>query len=79
MTRLVEGFRARGITVLAADESTEPLHASGHPCQGELTDLYQILRPALVMAPVHGEVAHMAAANVQEAKRAGVGATLNRK
>jgi ribonuclease J len=74
VTRLVEGFRARGITVLAADESTEPLHASGHPCQGELTDLYQILRPALVI-PVHGEAAHMAA-NAQVAKRAGVGATL---
>ena len=74
VTRLVEGFRARGIMVLAADESTELLHASGHPCQGELTDLYQILRPALVI-PVHGEAAHMAA-NAQVAKRAGVGATL---
>ena len=74
ITRLIEGFRARGITVLAADESNMPLHASSHPCQGELTDLYQILKPALVV-PVHGERAHMAA-NADVAKRAGVGATL---
>ena len=74
VTRLIEGFRARGITVIAADESAEPLHASGHPCQGELADLYQILKPALVV-PVHGERAHMAA-NADVAKRAGVAATL---
>ena len=74
VTRLIEGFRARGITVISADESAEPLHASGHPCQGELTDLYQILKPSLVV-PVHGERAHMAA-NADVAKRAGVAATL---
>ena len=74
VTRLIEGFRSRGITVVAADESAEPLHASGHPCQEELRDLYQILKPALVV-PVHGEKAHMAA-NADVAKSAGVGATL---
>ena len=74
VTRLVEGFRARGISVVSADESAEPLHASGHPCQGELTDLYHILRPSLVV-PVHGEKAHMAA-NAKVAKSAGVAATL---
>lgn len=74
VTRLIEGFHSRGITVVAADESAELLHASGHPCQGELTDLYRMLKPALVV-PVHGEKAHMAA-NADIAKSAGVGATL---
>ena len=74
VSSLIEGFRARGIAVVSAEESAEPLHASGHPCQGELTDLYQILRPALVI-PVHGERAHMTA-NADVAKNAGVGATL---
>ena len=58
--RLVGGLRARDIKVITADDSDEPLHASGHPCQGELTDLYRLLRPAL-MIPVHGEKNHMAA------------------
>jgi ribonuclease J len=56
--RLVQGLRGRGVELIEADDSPVPLHASGHPCQDELRDLYQILKPALVI-PVHGEAAHM--------------------
>lgn len=51
-----------------------PLHASGHPCQDELRDLYQLLKPSLVV-PVHGEAAHMIA-NARIAKQAGASAAL---
>ena len=74
VTRLVDGLRARDIRVIAADDSGEPLHASGHPCQGELADLYRLLKPALAI-PVHGEQAHMAA-NAKIARDAGVSSTL---
>jgi ribonuclease J len=74
VARLIEGFRARGIHVLEADSSDTPLHASGHPCQDELRDLYQLLKPSLVV-PVHGEAAHMAA-NAKIAKQAGASAAL---
>ena len=74
---MVDGLRARDIRVIAADDSDEPLHASGHPGQGELTDLYRLLKPALAI-PVHGEQAHMAA-NARLARDAGVSSTLTGK
>jgi len=37
-----------------------PIHVSGHPCRGELTRMYQWLRPRIAI-PVHGEAQHMAA------------------
>ena len=65
---------APDIRVIAPEDSDEPLHASGHPCQGELTDLYRLLKPTLAI-PVHGEQAHMAA-NAKIARDAGVSSTL---
>jgi ribonuclease J len=73
LKQLVQGLRARGIEVVEAEESQTPLHASGHPCQDELSDLYQILKPALVI-PVHGEPIHMKE-NARLAKEAGAMAT----
>jgi ribonuclease J len=72
--RLTEGLCGRGIKVISADESELTLHASGHPCQGELADLYQILRPTLAI-PVHGEAEHMKA-NANVARESGVDVTL---
>jgi len=74
VARLIEGFRARGIDVLEADASDIPLHASGHPYQEELRDLYRLLKPSLAI-PVHGEAAHMDA-NARIAKQAGASAAL---
>ena len=59
---------------LSADESEQTLHASGHPCQGELADLYKVLRPTLAI-PVHGEADHMKA-NAKVARESGVDVTL---
>jgi ribonuclease J len=45
----------QGLRVVTA--SDEPIHVSGHPCQEELVQMYQWLRPQ-VAVPVHGEARH---------------------
>ena len=52
--RLIEGLKDRGVSVIHADDAATTLHASGHPCQDELKDLYETLKPRLSI-PVHGE------------------------
>lgn len=74
VTRLIAGLRSRDINVIEADTSEVPLHASGHPCRGELRDLYELLQPRLVI-PVHGETPHMRA-NAEVAREMGVQMTL---
>ncbi len=74
VARIIGGLQARGVKIIQADDSALTLHASGHPCTDELTDLYRAVKPSLVI-PVHGEKAHMAA-NAQIACRAGVSMTL---
>lgn len=63
-------FMERGIEVVHADTSNRLLHASGHPCQDELEDLFGWVAPRVVV-PVHGEPEHIAA-NAEIAKRVGV-------
>jgi ribonuclease J len=58
--KLLEQFHARKITTVLADEHYTPIHASGHPCQDELKQLYEWVRPQIAV-PTHGEPAHMAA------------------
>jgi ribonuclease J len=58
--KLLEMFHARKIRTVLADEHSTPIHASGHPCQEELKQLYEWVRPQLAV-PTHGEPAHMAA------------------
>ena len=50
------------------------IHASGHPRQDELADLYELLRPQ-VLIPVHGEPMHLAA-HGRFARRQGIRRTL---
>ena len=45
--RLIEGLKDRGVSVIHADDAATTLHASGHPCQDELKDLYETLKPRL--------------------------------
>ena len=48
----------RGIEVIT--ENDEGVHVSGHPCRGELRQMYQWIRPQIAV-PVHGEARHMQA------------------
>ena len=70
VARSIALLRDRGVNVIHADDSDRVLHASGHPCQDDLRDLYDVLQPKLVV-PVHGEPEHMKA-NARIARSAGV-------
>ena len=73
--RLVQQITAKGATVYQAEQfPVLYLHASGHPNQTELADLYTTVRPKLVV-PLHGEARHLAA-NADVAKAAGIHRTL---
>ncbi len=67
---LLEAFKAQGIQTLMADDSPLPIHASGHPCQEELKQMYQWVQPRIAI-PTHGEHSHMLA-NAQLAKESDV-------
>lgn len=49
-------LRHKGVLVITADE--EDIHVSGHPCRDELIDMYQWIRPR-ILVPVHGEDLHI--------------------
>ena len=72
--RLNGQFAERGVEVVHADNSNRLLHASGHPCQDELADLFGWVRPRIVV-PVHGEPKHIDA-NAEIARQAGVPVSL---
>ena len=72
--RVIGLLKDRGVGVIQADHSKRVLHASGHPCQDELADLYKVLKPRLAV-PVHGEPEHMQA-NARIARANGVPAAL---
>lgn len=65
--RVFQRLRDRGVDIV--DSSQEVVHASGHPCEEELIDMYQWLQPRLAI-PVHGEEPHLRA-NAQLARDAG--------
>jgi ribonuclease J len=68
--RLLDRLRARDIEIVSTDDCAHAVHASGHPCAGELAQMYRWLQPRLAV-PVHGEERHMAA-NAAIARDAGV-------
>ncbi|USG59626.1 ribonuclease J [Sneathiella marina] len=45
-----------GVNVVT--EADEFVHVSGHPARGELTDMYNIVKPEIAV-PVHGEARHI--------------------
>jgi ribonuclease J len=57
---LLKAYKSRKINTLMADDSALPIHASGHPCQEELKQMYEWVRPQVAI-PTHGEVEHMQA------------------
>jgi ribonuclease J len=56
--RVINGLMRLGATVV--HQGSARVHVSGHAAAGELTYVYNILRPRNVM-PVHGEVRHLIA------------------
>jgi ribonuclease J len=46
----------RGVNVITSED--ENVHVSGHPCRGELRQMYQWARPKIAI-PVHGERRHL--------------------
>lgn len=51
-----------GVHVMTADDAPNgaTIHVSGHPAHDELTELYQMVRPQ-ILVPVHGEPVHQQA------------------
>ncbi|MEL7448405.1 MAG: ribonuclease J [Pseudomonadota bacterium] len=70
----VEGLLMRlrdlGVNTITDIDRANPIHASGHPAQDELRQMYGWVQPRTAI-PVHGEEAHMAA-NAQIARQCGV-------
>ncbi|HSG04204.1 MAG TPA: ribonuclease J [Marinobacterium sp.] len=65
--RMVERLRARNIEVIESATSSTPIHASGHPCQAELAQMYALVQPDIAI-PLHGEAEHLHA-NAEIARR----------
>lgn len=68
--RMLERFKAKGIEVIESANCSPPIHASGHPCQAELAQLYSWVQPQIAV-PLHGEAEHMHA-NAEIARRQAV-------
>lgn len=66
-------LEAMGVSVVV--DAAEPIHASGHPAQDELKDLYSWIKPAIAI-PVHGEAKHLRA-NAGLAKALGIASQLH--
>jgi len=73
--QMIERFKARGVKVVTAADTSLPIHASGHPGADELSDLYDWIKPD-VLIPVHGEEEHLDA-HVKLAQRRGIRHQLN--
>jgi ribonuclease J len=56
--RLLDIFKSRNIKTILSEHHDLPIHASGHPNQQELAQLYQWLTPEIAV-PTHGEDKHM--------------------
>jgi len=67
---LLRRLERLGVSVVRDEELNVPIHASGHPAQEELRDMYRWVAPEVAI-PVHGEAEHMQA-NAALARREGV-------
>ena len=56
VTKIVNGLLLLGAEVIY--ESLEPIHVSGHACQGEIKILHSLVKPKFFI-PVHGEYRHL--------------------
>jgi ribonuclease J len=67
---MIKRLKVLQVTVITADESEVPIHASGHPAADELALMYGWVQPDCTI-PVHGEAVHLKT-NGEIAKSVGV-------
>ncbi len=72
VSAVVNNLAKQGIDVLTADDAL--VHSSGHPRQGELKQMYEWVRPKILI-PMHGEARHLAA-HIEFAKAHGIAETI---
>ena len=72
VSAVVNNLAKHGIEILTADDAL--VHSSGHPRQGELKQMYEWVRPKILI-PMHGEARHLAA-HIAFAKAQGIAETL---
>lgn len=70
IAKIVSRLKEREINVYQSEHTPETIHASGHPNQNDLADMYQFVQPQIAI-PVHGEQKHMQA-NAEVAKLSGI-------
>ena len=70
IAQLKAKFRSLGCEIVDEDNTKLPIHASGHPCQSELEEMYAMV-DAEIAIPVHGETVHLEA-NAALAREAGI-------
>ncbi|WP_233499689.1 ribonuclease J [Glaciecola sp. KUL10] len=68
--RMVNKLKGKGIEVYQSENCEFLIHASGHPSQRDLFDMYQLIKPKVVI-PTHGEAEHMAY-NAKVSHQAGI-------
>ena len=56
--RLQNAFARLGVQIITAEDA--PIHATGHPCRDELVQMYDWIRPE-ILVPIHGEARHLIA------------------
>ncbi|EWY37603.1 beta-lactamase [Skermanella stibiiresistens SB22] len=55
---IYELLKTMGVTIVTPSDA--PVHVSGHPARGDLTRMYELVRPRFAV-PVHGEIHHLEA------------------
>ena len=68
--KMVTFLQEKGVTVFQSETCDLQIHASGHPCQQDLHDMYAWIMPKIAI-PTHGQATHMAS-NAKVAQAAGV-------
>jgi ribonuclease J len=68
--KMVENLKTKGLIVIQSAHSKYTIHASGHPNEYDLRDMYEWVSPKVAI-PVHGEPEHLRA-NALIAQKQGI-------
>ncbi|MFC3120251.1 ribonuclease J [Agaribacter flavus] len=70
VSKVCQQLKDKGVRVIQSNDTDAPIHASGHPNEEDLKDMYAWVKPQIAV-PTHGEQKHMLA-NAELAKAVGV-------